>query len=61
MAADIVTCPHCQGETRVVIPRGQELVRVLGGGYPTVASDEYIQRPTCQNCDQRFAVVTKES
>ena len=61
MAADIVTCPHCERETQVAMPPGQKLVRVLGGGYPPVASDEHIQRPTCQNCDRRFAVVTKDS
>ena len=61
MADDIVTCPHCERETQVAMPPGQKLVRVLAGGYPTVASDEHIQRPTCQNCEQRFAVVTKES
>ncbi len=60
MADDTVTCPHCERETQVATPPGQELVRVLGGGYPPLASDEHIQRPTCQNCGQRFAVVTKK-
>ena len=59
MAAELVACPHCDGETWVIVPVGQKLVKIATGPL-ALGRGNHNQKTTCRECIKQFYVKTGE-